>query len=82
MKKLILALTLSLIVNGLYAENKKKEIKKKEVASDCCTATLTYNGQYVDHETVCGFITTGDNCQVAKDKLLKRHPEATLTKAE
>ena len=30
MKKLILALTLSLVVNGLYAENEKKKLRKKK----------------------------------------------------
>lgn len=55
---------------------KKNEVKEEVVTSECCTATLTFNGDPVDSETVCGFITTADNCAIANDKLLDRNPEA------
>ncbi|WP_353170081.1 hypothetical protein [Flavobacterium sp.] len=79
MKKSFLVLGLSMITFGSFAneikvdKNNEKESLKN---SECCTATLTYNGVPVDSETVCGFITTGDNCQIAKDKLLDRNPAA------
>ena len=81
-------LGLSLMTTGAFAENsekekaiEKKEIKKtsetEKVGTKCCTATLTYNGQYVDHETVCldeVFIAVA--CESAKRKVLARHLEA------
>lgn len=79
MKKLFLVLGLSMICNFALASNDSKENNNEKPqlkTSECCTATLTYNGVPVDSETVCGFITTGDNCQIAKNKLLDRNPQA------
>nr|WP_315144817.1 hypothetical protein [uncultured Flavobacterium sp.] len=62
--------------------NEKVVIKpssKKTTESQCCTATLTYNGVYKDHITVCDMITTGDNCKVAAHKLLLKYPDTGLT---
>jgi hypothetical protein len=66
------------------SSNEKKEIKNSskttetdKVGTKCCTATLTYNWQYVDHETVClneVFIAVA--CESAKRKVLARHLEA------
>ncbi|MFN3639947.1 MAG: hypothetical protein ACK4UK_03435 [Flavobacterium sp.] len=47
-----------------------------EVVSGCCTATLYHNGQYVDHQTICGMPTMGGNCRMATEQLLDRHPPA------
>lgn len=47
-----------------------------EVVSGCCTATLYYNGQYVDHVTICSMPTMGGNCRMATEQLLDRNPEA------
>lgn len=91
MKKLILILGLSLMTTGAFAGNSEKEkssekkenknssktTKTEKVGTKCCTATLTYNGQYVDHETVCldeVFIAVA--CESAKRKVLARHLEA------
>ena len=79
MKKIILVLGLSMITFGSFANEikvDKKNEKESLKTSQCCTATLTYNGVPVDSETVCGFITTGDNCQIAKEKLLVRNQKA------
>lgn len=84
MKKLLFIAGLLLIgVNGFA--NEKEQITKQNPKvnddSSCCTATLTYNGKYKDHREVCGMVTTGDNCNVAKEQLLAAHPEVTLTAA-
>ncbi|MBG6063490.1 hypothetical protein IWX83_003300 [Flavobacterium sp. CG_9.1] len=85
MKKLLfIAAVLLISVNGFA--NAKEEITKENPkvndVSSCCTATLTYNGIYVDHREVCGMITTGDNCNVAKEQLLAAHPEVPRITAE
>jgi hypothetical protein len=88
MKKLLFIAGLVLIgVNG-FANEKSKENNqpnanvKDKVVLECCTATLTYYGEYIDHRTVCGMITTGDNCTVAKEQLLAAHPEVPRLTAE
>lgn len=89
MKKLLfIAGALLFGVSG-FANQKSKENNqpnanvKDKVVLECCTATLTYNGEYRDHRTVCGMITSGDNCKLAKEQLLAAHPEVPrLTAAE
>lgn len=79
MKKLLFIAGLLLIgVNGFANEKEQKSQNKKteeNTESNCCTATLTYLGGYVDHREVCGMITTADNCLMAKEELLAAHPE-------
>jgi hypothetical protein len=82
MKKLLFIAAVLLVSTNSFAKDKSKEknqpnanVKEKAVLEECCTATLTYNGAYVDHRTVCGMITTGDNCNIAKEQLLEAHPE-------
>lgn len=70
------------MTSGIFANNKKTEKKEIQTSYQCCTATLTYNGEPVDSETVCGMITQGDNCTVAKNKLLDRNPEAKKALSE
>lgn len=67
--------------SSTIANEKEKETltNKKETVSECCTATLTDNGKEVDKETICGLITTGDNCNMAAHKLLERHPDTGLS---
>lgn len=81
MKNLLFIAGMVLISTSTFAKEKSKEknqpntnVKEKAVL-ECCTATLTYNGEYRDHRTVCGMITSGDNCNVAKEQLLAAHPE-------
>ena len=75
MKKLLIVAGMVLLSTGTFAKEKttKKATKENKsetvVESQCCTATLTYNGAYVDSRTVCGMITTGDNCNVAAQQL-------------
>ena len=82
-KKLLIASVL-LMSSIVFANSKVKEkdvkeqTSKKIIALECCTATLTYNGTIVDTETVCGFITMGDNCNVAAHNLLVRNPNTGL----
>jgi hypothetical protein len=82
MKRIFFVLGLSLISTGVFANDiaeekntKEKETEKKEAYS-CCTATLTYNGQYVDSQTVCSSFPVYDNCQAARNALLDRNPGA------
>ena len=42
----------------------------------CCTATLTYGGEYVDHQTVCSAFPVADNCAAAQNAVLGRNPAA------
>ena len=67
-----------------FADNsekgKPKEKKETETSWRCCTATLTYNGQYFDHETSCSTKPNGDNlnsspnCIEAARILKRRYP--------
>lgn len=81
MRKLFFIASILLVSSGTFANEKEKETltNKKETVSECCTATLTYNGEIVDQEEVCGMITTGDNCNVAAHNLLLRHPDTGLS---
>ncbi|CAM3778646.1 hypothetical protein FLCU109888_00940 [Flavobacterium cucumis] len=90
MKKLIFILVLSLITSEAFAGNteKEKSKEKKENSKEknetmvyCCTATLTYNGQYYDQEEYCSNTPNGDNlnsspnCIEAARRLSKRNPQ-------
>lgn len=83
MKKLFFVLGLSLMTSSIFANELKEEAtienKTAEVAVvGCCTATLTYNGQYVDHAESCSTeLTTEQNCAVARRDVLKRNPAAS-----
>lgn len=74
-----------LLSTSTFAKEKTEKKATKENKSEtvfesqCCTATLTYNGQYVDHRTVCGMITTGDNCNVAVQQLKDAHKELPIS---
>lgn len=73
------------MTTGAFAENSEKEkeksSEKKETMVYCCTATLTYNGQYYDHEEYCSNTPNGDNlnsspnCIEAARRLGKRNPQ-------
>ena len=65
----------ALLLSATSFANDKCEEEKDVVAPACCTAYLWHNGEYVDEETVCGFITQGDNCKIAQQKLLDRHKD-------
>lgn len=54
-------------------------IEEAKITNTCCTATLTYNGQYVDHQESCsaGF-TYEQNCAFAQAAVLKRNPAAAI----
>ena len=77
-------LGLSLMTIGAFAGNsekeKTKEKKETETSWHCCTATLTYNGQYYDSETSCSTTPNGDNlnsspnCIEAARLLKRRYP--------
>ena len=81
MKKLLFIAAVLLLSTNSFAKDKSKERNqpnanvKEKVVLECCTATLTYNGEYRDHRTVCGMVTSGDNCKLAKEQLLAAHPE-------
>ena len=72
------------MTTGAFAGNSEKEeknetaISKKEISTvGCCTATLTYNGFYVDHVESCNpMLSTQGNCASASETLLDRNPEA------
>ena len=53
--------------------------EEANTANTCCTATLTYNGQYVDHSESCspGF-TYEQNCAFATATVLRRNPAAAM----
>jgi hypothetical protein len=84
MKKLFFVFGLSLMTSGVFANELKEEVnvenKKAEVAIvGCCTATLTYNGQYVDHAESCSTeLTTEQNCAFARRDVLRRNPAAAI----
>jgi hypothetical protein len=88
MKKLLFIGGVLLVSTNSFAKEKNKEKKlpttnvKEHLVSECCTATLTYNGKYKDHREVCGMLTTGDNCNVAKEQLLAAYPEVPRLTAE
>jgi len=88
MKKLLFIAGVLLVSTNSFAKDKGKEKNqpstnvKEKALLECCTATLTYNGEYRDHRTVCGMITTGDNCNLAKEQLLAAHPEVPRLTAE
>ncbi len=78
-----------LLTGGVFAndiaENKNQSEdltkEKEKVMIYCCTATLTYNGQYYDHQESCSTtpngsdMNTSPNCREAKRKLLARNPQ-------
>lgn len=83
MKKLLF-MGLILMSAGAFASNEKTEVKKSEKkvtekkvkkgeGLECCTATLTYNGKYVDSATFCGAPTQGGNCQMAQMIVLNKN---------
>ena len=85
MKKLVLVLSLSLMTSMVFAndvkQDKKEESKKENTTVGfCCTATLTYNGQYYDHQETCSneLPTQDADCAAAKATLLKRNPAADM----
>lgn len=83
MKKVFFIASIFLVASStsfaIEKEKKEEKTEQKEIVSDCCTATLTYNGQEVDRETICGMISTGDNCNMAAHNLLLRHPDTGLS---
>lgn len=83
MKKLFLMSSMLLLTSGVFAneiaEEKKEQTKKSEeiTSNTCCTATLTYQGQYYDHQESCStFLTYAQNCAFAQKTLLDRNPAA------
>jgi hypothetical protein len=79
MKKLFMAASLLMLTGGVFANTiaeDTKDCEQKELPVGCCTATLTLNGQYVDHETVCSVFPNYQNCEAARGVLLDRHPDA------
>lgn len=56
-----------------FANEIKEDKKDEKVTYACCTAYLSYNGRVVDQETACGFVTQGDNCKMAQQKLLDKY---------
>ena len=56
-----------------FANDIKEDKKDEKVTYACCTDYLSNDGRLVDQETVCGFITQGDNCRLAQQRLLDRH---------
>lgn len=83
MKKLLFIAGVFFVTSGVFAIDKNKEEekeapKKEKAESQCCTAYLTYNGEIKDHVEVCGMITTGDNCRMAGNLLILKHPDKGL----
>jgi len=82
MKKLLFIANALLLTTFLFAaenvksnevENEQKETSK-EVFFGCCTATITYQGEYFDSAESCGVGPGASYCRDAENKLRGRYP--------